>query len=48
MMGLSQEDDEVLRHAKRLLEHPSLAAKITSIMGTPMAKGFDLLPATWS
>jgi EcsC protein family len=48
MMGLSQEDDEVLRHAKRLLEHPSLAAKLTSIVGTPMAKGFDLLPATWS
>jgi hypothetical protein len=48
MMGLSQEDAEALRQAKRLLEHPSLAAKITSIMGTPIAKGFDLLPATWS
>jgi hypothetical protein len=48
MMGLSQEDDEVLRHAKGLLEHPSLAAKLTHIVGTPMAKGFDLLPATWS
>jgi hypothetical protein len=48
MMSLSQADAEALRTAKNLLEHPSLAAKITSIVGTPMAKGFDLLPATWS
>jgi EcsC protein family len=48
MMSLSQENREALRAAKRLLEHPSLAAKITSVIGTPMAKGFDLLPATWS
>jgi hypothetical protein len=48
MMSLSQADAEALRTAKSLLEHPSLAAKITSIVGTPMAKGFDLLPATWS
>jgi hypothetical protein len=48
MMSLSQEDAEALRTAKNLLEHPSLAAKITSIVGTPMAKGFDLLPVKWS
>jgi EcsC protein family len=48
MMSLSQEDGEALRTAKSLLEHPSLAAKITSIVGTPIAKGFELLPAKWS
>jgi hypothetical protein len=48
MMGMSQEDVEALRQAKSLLEHPSLAVKITSIIGIPIEKGFALLPATWS
>jgi hypothetical protein len=48
MMSLSQEDGEALRMAKSLLEHSSLAAKITSVIGTPIAKGFDLLPVKWS
>ena len=47
-MSLSQEDGEALRMAKSLLEHPSLAAKITNVMGTPIAKGFDLLPVKWA
>src|ERR1700752_1931549 len=42
MMGLSQDDGEALRQAKRLLEHPSLAAKITRIIGIPIEKGFAL------
>jgi hypothetical protein len=48
MMGLSQEDGEALRPAKRLLEHPSLAATITGIIGIPIEKGFALLPTKWS
>jgi EcsC protein family len=48
MRGLSHEDGEALRQAKRLLEHPSLAAKITRIIGIPIEKGVALLPATWS
>ena len=48
MISLSQEDSEALRVAKNLLDHPSLAAKITSVIGTPIAKGFELLPAKWS
>jgi EcsC protein family len=48
MRGLSHEDGEALRQAKRLLEHPSLAAKITRIIGIPIEKGFALLPAKWS
>jgi hypothetical protein len=45
---LSHEDGEALRQAKNLLEHPSLAAKITTIIGIPIEKGFALLPAKWS
>jgi hypothetical protein len=45
VLSLSQEDAEALRYAKSLLEHPSLAAKITSVLGTPIEKGFALLPA---
>jgi hypothetical protein len=48
MMGLSHEDGEALRQAKILLEHPSLAAKITGIIGTPIEQGVALLPTKWS
>jgi hypothetical protein len=48
MISLSHEDGEALRQAKSLLEHPSLGAKITSIIGIPIEKGFALLPAKWS
>ncbi len=37
-----------LRYAKQLLEHPGLAARITAILGTPVEKGFRLLPERWS
>jgi hypothetical protein len=47
-MALSTQERDELRYAKSLLEHPSLAARITSIIGTPIEKGFDLLPAKWS
>jgi EcsC protein family len=48
VLRLSQEDAEALRYAKSLLEHPSLAAKITSVLGTPIEKGFALLPTKWA
>ena len=37
-----------LKSAKRLLESPGLAAKISSFVGTPIEKGFALLPKQWS
>ena len=37
-----------LAYAKSLLENPGLAAKITSLLGTPIEKGFALLPRNWS
>jgi hypothetical protein len=47
-MTLSAKDLEDLRYARTLLEHPSLAARITSLLGTPIEKGLELLPANWS
>ncbi len=37
-----------LRAAKLLLENPGLAAKISSFVGTPIEKGFALLPKQWN
>ncbi len=47
-MNISKEDFDDLRYAKALLENPGLAAKITDLIGTPIEKGFELLPAKWS
>jgi hypothetical protein len=47
-MALSHQDRDNLRYAKSLLEHPSLATRITNIIGAPIEKGFKLLPAQWS
>jgi hypothetical protein len=37
-----------LKRAKQLLENPGVAAKITNLIGTPIEKGFALLPENWS
>lgn len=37
-----------LAYAKQLLDNPGLAAKITSLLGAPIEKGFALLPGNWS
>lgn len=47
-MSISAEDLEALRHAKALLENPSLAAKIAGAIGKPIEIGITLLPANWS
>jgi hypothetical protein len=47
-MDFSPQDLADLRCAKDLLEHPGLAARITSLFGTPIEKGFKLLPERWS
>jgi len=46
-MSLEPQDLDDLKKAKSLLEHPSITAKITNILGTPIEKGFDLLPDNW-
>ena len=45
---LPARDLDDLRYARTLLEHPSLAARLTSLLGTPIEKGLELLPANWS
>ena len=47
-MGLQQSDQRDLKKAKRLLENPGIAAKITNLIGMPIEKGFKLLPENWS
>ena len=46
-MGLAKDDFDDLRYAKTLLENPSLAAKISNLLGTPIEKGLEHLPAKW-
>lgn len=43
-MQLSELEHQELQVAKNLLENPGLAARITNFVGTPIEKGFDLLP----
>ncbi len=47
-MQITSEDLNDLRLAKQVLENPSLAAKITNVIGSPIEKGFELLPEKWS
>jgi hypothetical protein len=47
-MQMTEEDLKTLQAAKRILEHPGLAAKITNMLGKPIEKGMELLPEQWS
>ena len=47
-MALSTSEISELREAKTLLENPGLAAKISNFVGTPIEKGFKMLPESWS
>jgi EcsC family protein len=47
-MTLTESELAELKRANQLLENPGLAAKITSALGTPIEKGFELLPAKWT
>jgi len=46
-MGIAKNDTNDLRYAKTLLENPSLAARVSNLLGTPIEKGFKYLPASW-
>jgi hypothetical protein len=45
---LSKPELEQLRQARALLEHPGLAVRIGNLVGTPIERGFELLPERWS
>lgn len=42
-----QTDWDDLKSAKRLLEQPGMAVKITNLLGVPIEKSFSLLPENW-
>jgi hypothetical protein len=45
---LTNEELSELRYAKMLLENPGLTARLAHILGSPIEKGFKMLPADWS
>ena len=47
-MQLTELEKKELQVAKNLLENPGLAARISNFVGTPIEKGFDLLPERWN
>lgn len=47
-IAMTPEDLSDLKYAKSLLENPGLAPRITNLFGTPIEKGFELLPEKWS
>jgi hypothetical protein len=46
-MSIAKDDLDDLRYAKTLLKNPSLAARISNLLGTPIEKGFEFLPTKW-
>ena len=47
MTTLGKADLADLKRAKALLENPGLAAKLSSMLGSPVEKGVKMLPASW-
>jgi hypothetical protein len=47
MSTLSKQDLAELRRARKLLENPGLAAKLSSIIGSPIERGVKMLPVRW-
>jgi hypothetical protein len=47
-MTFPQTDWNDFKKAKRQRESPSIAAKITNLLATPIEKGFELLPDNWN
>lgn len=47
-MDLSPADLQALRAAKRVLERPGLAIRLTNLLGAPVEKAITWLPARWS
>ena len=45
--AMAAEDIEILRQANAHLEHPSLAARLSNVVGTPVEVALQLLPKAW-
>src|SRR5207247_1837180 len=46
--GLNAEDFRDLASAKAILENPGLTARLSNLLGSPIEKGFKMLPRGWS
>jgi EcsC protein family len=46
-ISLSAQDLQDLRWAYTRLEHPSFAARLSTVLGTPIERGLQLLPRGW-
>ncbi|MBS0313756.1 MAG: EcsC family protein [Burkholderiales bacterium] len=44
---LEEQDRIALMTARQLLDNPGLAAKLANFVGTPVERGFALLPSAW-
>jgi len=47
-MSLSAAEIDDLRTARLLLENPGLAARISNMVGSPIERGFAMLPKSWN
>ncbi len=47
MNPLSSAEMSDLKRARALLENPGLAAKLTSMLGSPVERGLKMLPSSW-
>jgi len=46
-MSIEEEDLDTLRSVYLVLEHPSMAARVSGIVGTPIEIAYHLLPKKW-
>ena len=44
---IATDDIQLLRECYRTLEHPSLAARLSNLIGTPIEMAMQLLPKSW-
>ena len=44
---MKADDQETLRSVYQILEHPSLAARLSGVVGTPIEIAYHLLPKNW-
>jgi hypothetical protein len=47
MPTLTKQDLAELKHAKSILENPGIAAKFSSLLGSPIEAGMKMLPKRW-
>lgn len=47
-LAMSELDLDDLRYARSLLENPGLAARLANFLGSPIERGFQMLPKDWS